>query len=259
MKKAHKLCLWVVLFLLTLPSTALAQEEARAAWQVTNFDITVSSLGAERALSARAIISLRNVGRGSGSTLSLRLNSRTEIKNVSIGGATAAYRAMPEPRGGAQRVTITLPGAVAGNETVSATVEYRLPVEENSGLAAISPAGSQFLPLSLWFPSPNTPFAVRGADYAPFHLTITGASAIASGVERSANGDSVFVQSLNAQPFFVAGSWDRVDGSGNGKEISAFLPKGAGADEHKQAEALIGPFLLACWVLRPMFPCVWWL
>src|SRR2546421_2264659 len=115
-----------------------AQDEPRAAWQATNFDITVNNLGAERALNARAVVTLRNVGRGAGSTLSLRINSKAEIKSISVGAATAAYRSLPETRGGAQRLTITLPNPIAPNETVIATVEYRLPVTENSGLAAIS-------------------------------------------------------------------------------------------------------------------------
>jgi hypothetical protein len=220
-------------------SLARAQDEPRAAWQATNFDITVNNLGAERALNARAVVSLRNVGPGGGSTLSLRINSKAEIKSISIGGATAAYRSVPEPRGGAQRVTITLPGTIAPNETVTATVEYRLPVAENSGLAAISPVTSQFLPMALWYPSANTPYAVRGADYAPFRLTVTGVNAISSGTEKSAGGNSVFDQSLNGQPFFVAGAWDRVEGSGNAKDITAFLLKGSGADEQQQAQLLI--------------------
>src|SRR5216684_2874942 len=216
-----------------------AQDEPRAVWQVGKFDITVNNPGAERALNARAIVSVLNVGRGSGSSLTLRISSRAEIKSVNVGGATASYRATPETRGGAQRVTITLPASVAPNGTVAATVDYRLPVEENSGVAALSPVGSQFLPLSLWYPSPNTSLAVSGADYARFRLTVSGASAVSSGVEKSANGDSVFEQTLDALPFFVVGSWDRVDGSGNARGISAFLPKGAGADDRKQAESLI--------------------
>ena len=222
-----------------LPFSVRAQDEPRAAWQVTNFDITVNNPGVEPSLNARAVVSLRNVGRGAGSTLSLRINSKAEIKSVTVGGATAAFRSTPETRGGAQRFTITLPAAIAPNDSVSATVEYRLPLTENSGLAALSPVASQFLPLSLWFPSPNTPLAVRGADYAPFRLTVNGANAISSGNEKSANGNSVFDQALNAQPFFVAGTWDRVDGGANAKGISAFMLKGAGADERKQAEALI--------------------
>jgi tetratricopeptide (TPR) repeat protein len=222
------------------PASVRAQDEPRAAWQATNFDITVNSLGAERALSARAVVSFRNVGRGAGSTLSLRINAKAEIKSVTIGGASAAQRSTPEPRGGAQRLTITLPSTIAPNDTVTATVEYRLPVAENSGLTAISPVASQFLPLAFWYPTANTQFAVRGADYAPFRVTVSGASAISSGVEKSANGNSVFEQALHGQPFFVVGTWDRVDGSGNAKDIAAYIPKGAGADERKQAEALIG-------------------
>lgn len=216
-----------------------AQDELRAAWQATNFDITVSNPGGERALNARAVVTLRNVGRGAGSTLSLRINSKAEIKSVGIGGATAVYRSLPESRGGAQRLTITLPSTIGPNDTVTATVEYRLPLTENSGLAAISPVASQFLPLSLWYPSANTPFAVRGADYAPFRITINGGNAISSGVEKSSGGNAVFEQALNGQPFFVTGSWDRIEGTGNAKGITAFLAQGANADEKKQADALI--------------------
>ncbi|HSP63688.1 MAG TPA: hypothetical protein VLQ90_11945, partial [Pyrinomonadaceae bacterium] len=228
-----------VIFICAGLFVARAQDEPRAIWQVVKFDIIVNNISAERALNARATVSVLNVGRGSGSSLTLRINAKAEIKSVSVGGATASYRATPETRGGAQRVTIALPSAVAPNGTVAATVDYRLPVEENSGVAALSPVGSQFLPLSMWYPSPNTSLAVHGADYAPFRLTVSGASAVSSGAEKSANGDSVFEQPLYAQPFFVVGSWDRIDGSGNAKGISAFLPKGAGADERKQAESLI--------------------
>jgi hypothetical protein len=89
----------------------------------------------------------------------------------------------------------------------------------------------------MWYPMTNTPFAVRGADYAPFRITVNGGNAISSGTEKS-NG-TVFEQTLNGQPFFVAGAWDRVEGSGNAKGITAFLAKGSGPDEQKQAEALI--------------------
>ena len=238
MTKRTRSLLAFLLILAGLPGVR-AQDELRAAWQATNFDITVSNPGAERALNARAVVTLRNVGRGAGSTLSLRINSKAEIKSVGIGGATAAYKSLPESRGGAQRLTITLPAAIGPNDIVTATVDYRLPLTENSGLAAISPVASQFLPLSLWYPSANTPFAVRGADYAPFRITINGGNAISSGVEKSSAGNAIFEQALNGQPFFVTGSWDRVEGTGNAKGITAFLAQGANADEKKQADALI--------------------
>jgi hypothetical protein len=108
--------------------------------------------------------------------------------------------------------------------------------------------------VALWFPSPNTANAVRGADYAPFRLTINGGNAISSGADKSAAGNSVFEQSLNGQPFFVVGNWDRVDGAGAAKGIAAYLPKGLGEDERKQAESLISLTADA----RAFFACSIW-
>src|SRR5438309_3542079 len=122
--------------ILLICSCVCAQDEARAAWQVAKFDISVNNLGSERALNARAVITLRNVGRGPGSTLTVRLNSLAEIKSITVGGATAGYRSLPDPRAssqriGAQRITINLPSAVAPNQTTIATIDYRMPVDEN--------------------------------------------------------------------------------------------------------------------------------
>ena len=168
--------------------------------------------------------------------MTLRINSKAEIKSVTIGGAAATYRSQPEPRGGTQRVIVTLPNSVAANDIVAATVEYRLPVDENAGAAAISPVATQFLPAAMWYPAPNTAFALRGADYAPFRLTVNGGAAVSSGAEKSAG---VFENAFNGQPFFAIGNWDRVDGAGGAKGITAFVAKGAGADERKQAENLM--------------------
>jgi tetratricopeptide (TPR) repeat protein len=238
-----KIANWKFLILLAcaffVSFDAQAQDEARAAWQVTNFDITVANLNAERALNARGTLNVRNVGRGAGSTLTLRIHAKAEIKNVTIGSATATYRMLPEARGGAQRILINLPTAVAANDAILVTVEYRLPVEDNAGTAAVSPVGSQFLPTAMWYPAPNTAYALRGPDYAPFRLTVNNATAISSGVEKSTGGNSVFEQTLNAQPFFVVGDWDRVDGGTNAAGIVTLIPKGAGDDERKQAQSLM--------------------
>jgi len=234
-----KLFIGLVSLQLLITVNGRAQDEARAAWQATKFDVTVSNPGNDRALTARAVVMLRNVGRGAGATLSLRINPKAEIKSVTIGSANAAYQSRPESRGNAQRLTITLPSSIPGNESVTATVDYRLPVAENTGLASVSPIGSQFLPQSMWYPVANNAFAVRGADYAPFRLTVNGGGALSSGVDKSAGGNSIFEQSLNAQPFFVTGAWDRVDGGPAAKGISAFASKGATAEEQKQAAALI--------------------
>ena len=41
------------------------------------------------------------------------------------------------------------------------------------------------------------------------------------------------------QPFVVQGDWERVEGNGDGKNITAFVPRGATQDEKARAEAII--------------------
>lgn len=236
------------LFLLS-PATP-AQEEARAAWQVTNFDITANIQQPERTLSAVAILSASNVGRGTGSSFTFRITAKASVKGVTVGGATANFRSVPESFGNSQidasvkrdlqRVTVTLPAAVAGGGTLVININYTLPVESNTGLAAISPNESQFLPLSFWYPLPNTLFTVRGADTAPFRLVVNRGNVVSSGLDKSGSpGSTVYEQALFAQPFFVQGDWEKVEGSGDGKNITAFVPRGATQDEKTRAEAII--------------------
>ena len=219
---------------------APAQDEARAAWQITNFDITANIQQAERTLSVAAILSAANVGRGTGSSFTFRITTKAAIKGVTVGGAAANYRAVPESYGNLQRVAVTLTTAVAAGALLVINVNYSLPVESNTGLAAISPLGSQFLPLGFWYPAPNTPFTVRGADTAPVRLVVNGVGVISSGVEKSAAaGSTVYEQALFAQPFFVQGDWEKVEGAGESNNITAFVARGATAEEKKQAEALV--------------------
>jgi len=221
-------------------TTASAQEEARAAWQITDFNIAANVQQPERVLNVQATLNASNVGRGIGSSFTFRINGKASIKAVTVGGATATFRTVAESYGNLQRVTVTLPSTIPPNSPAVLNISYTLPVESNTGLGAISPIGSQFLPLSFWYPAPNTPFTVRGADTAPFRLVVNGANVISSGLEKSgAAGATVYEQSLNAQPFFVQGDWDKVEGTGESKNITAFLPRGATTEEKKQAEAIL--------------------
>lgn len=224
--------------LLTLP--APAQDEARAAWQITRFDLTANVQQAERTLSVAAILSAANVGRGTGASFTFRIAAKAAIKSVTVGGANANFRTVPESYGNLQRVTATLPTTVAAGGSVVINVNYTLPVESNTGLAAISPIETQFLPLSFWYPLPNTPFTVRGADTAPFRLVVNGASVVSSGIDKSvAAGSSVYEQPLFAEPFFVQGDWEKIEGSGDAKNITAFVSRGVTPEEKKQAEAIV--------------------
>src|SRR5829696_3443259 len=172
------LTLLFIFLIYTLPVGA--QDEPAAAWQVTRFDITTALPSNERALTARAQLTVRNVGRGPGTNLTLRISPKAEVKAASVGDATATFRA-GDIRNELQLVRLTLPGAVAPGASVNVALDYRLPLSGNTGFAALSPAGSQFLsqpsePLSLWYPVHNTAASPRGADVAPVRLTINGAS-----------------------------------------------------------------------------------
>ncbi len=225
--------------ILCLVTQAGAQAPATVIWQVNSFDINANVQQAERVLNAVATITATNVGSGSGRTMTLRLNSKASVKSVTVGGAATTFRPGSETRGDLQRIEIALPASVAPNSSVTAAVTYALPVESNSGLTAISPIATQFLPLSFWYPMPNTPYSVRGVDTAPFRLAVNIPNAISSGVEKAGPSGVSFEQSLHGQPFFLQGDWDKLEGAADGKGIVVLLEKGAGAEERKRAEALI--------------------
>src|SRR6185369_15651756 len=203
--------------ILCLVGQGVAQAPATVVWQVSSFDISATVQQNERTLNVVAQIEATNVGSGAGRTLTLRLSSKASVKAVTVGGAAATFRPGSETRGDLQRIEISLPASVAPNAKVAAAVTYVLPVESNTGLSAISPIATAFLPLSFWYPMPNTPYSVRGTDTAPFHLTVNIPNAISSGVEKPGSAGMTFEQTLYGQPFFVQGDWDKLEGAADGK------------------------------------------
>jgi tetratricopeptide (TPR) repeat protein len=231
------LLLTLILCLLTQAS---AQTTATVIWQVNSFDVSANVQQNERSLSAVATLNATNVGSGPGRTLTVRLNAKAVVKSVTVAGAAATFRPGTEPRGDLQRIEISLPAAVAPSASATIALTYVLPVESNTPLAAISSIGTQFLPLSFWYPMPNTPYSVRGTDTAPFRLTVNLPNVVSSGTEKAGpSGSIAFEQSLHGQPFFVQGDWDKLEGAADGKGIAVLLEKGAAAEERRRAEALI--------------------
>jgi len=240
---AFKLLLSATL-LASLAHSARAQQPAEAqggpAWQVTLYDITVTPDAAARSFAARAVITARNVGTGAGRTLTVRLSPSAKVESASVGGAAASFTPGTDSLTKLQTARLQLPAEVAPGGTVTAAVDYRMPVAENTGLAYLSPEGLQLLPLSNWYPTPNTPVSPRGTDYAPVRLKVNGLSSgeqlVSTGAAAQGGG---YEQSLNAQPFFLTGKWQAVEGSGEARGVSAWMPASFGAEERKEAEALV--------------------
>ncbi|MEJ7861665.1 MAG: hypothetical protein WKF90_08505 [Pyrinomonadaceae bacterium] len=235
MKKNLALLIIGLLFI----SKAYSQDESRASktWEVQKYDITATLPNSEtdRYLNAKAVLDLKNVSGSAGSRLTLRISDKAEVSAVKVNQTTAEFSKGEEKIGGnrnLQRIVVRLP-SVQPNANFSVAVEYKLKVDENSGLNALSPVGSQFLPLSFWYPTPNSWYFARGADNAPFRIQINspnGETTVSSGTQ---NGNG-FEQKLFGQPFFFTGNWDTKTIT----NISVLTPKGFGAEEQKRADEL---------------------
>lgn len=213
------------------------QDDTRvsATWQVLKYDITATlpANDSDRNLSAKAKLDIKNVSARPAGTLTLRISPSADVSTLSVNGAANEFTKAEEKTGtgSLQRLVVKMP-TVAPGGTVSVAVDYKLNVKDNTGLAAISSAGSQFLPLSFWYPTPNSWFFARGADYAPTRIQVTsaGQTIVSSGSESG----GAFEGKFGTQPFFLAGNWEVTNSGG----VSVFLPKGENPDEQKRASEL---------------------
>lgn len=216
-----------------------AQDPARggptATWKVLKYDLDVTLPAASsRSMAAKAVLSLKNVSGSPASTLTLRISPEAVVSSVKINGATVEHSRSEETGGGArlQRAAVRFP-SVAPNIDLTAIVDYRIDLKENSVLSSITPASSTFLPLSFWYPTPNSWFFTRGADMAPLRIKVIspgGLSVVSSGTETG----GTFDQALAVQPFFIAGKWE----VSNEKGVAVYMPAGTGPEAQRRAGEL---------------------
>ena len=220
----------------------VGQDAARttaATWQVQKYDLDVTlPADASRNLAVKALLTLKNISGRPASSLTLRATPLAEVSAVRINDSAADFTKNEEKVGAVslQRIPLRIP-VIAPDGVVTATVTYKINLKDNTALASVTPSGAQFLPLSFWYPTPNSWFFPRGADAAPVRLNVsapTGQTVVSSGAETSGRFD----QRLFTQPFFVAGSWDVSNQSG----VAVHVPKGAGADAAKRAAELAALF-----------------
>ncbi len=230
--------IFAVILFSGLGTVAFTQVGANATWRVQKYDI-VAMLPQDakmRIVGVKAVLSLKNVSSAPAGSLTLRISTLAEVTAVRINDSVVDFGKSEEKINTAtslQRIAVRF-GSIAPNAPLTATVEYRLNLKENTALGAVTPNGGQFLPMAFWYPTPNSWFFTRGADTAPFSVAVVGTSNdfITSGERRSK--DTAYEQKLNGQPFFVSGSWDEANIGG----VSVFVPKGVGADGPKRAAEL---------------------
>lgn len=213
-----------------------AGRTATATWQTQKYDIDVMlPQDNARTIAARAAVSIKNISGKPASTLTLRIAPSAEVTSVKINQSSADFSKNEEKINNVsnlQRIQTRF-AAVAADAIISVAVDYKITVKDNTALGSVSPGFSQLLPLSYWYPTPNSWFFARGADVAPVHVKVNapnGVTVVSSGSESAAGFD----QKLNSQPFFVAGNWDVANISG----VSVYLPKGTGVEGQKRAAEL---------------------
>lgn len=227
----------VSLCMLVILSTSLsAQDDTRvsATWQVAKYDIavTVPQSETDRSITAKAKVDAKNVSSRPASTMTLRISPTAEVSAVTVNGSANEFSKREEKTGtgSLQQIVVRMPSVAPGG-TASVVVDYKLTVKDNSGLNAVSPSGSQFLPLSYWYPTPNSWFFSRGADFAPVRIQVNapaGATTLSAGNEAG----NVFDSPLNGQPFFITGLMDRVAGPAG---TTIYLPKAIPTAERGRA------------------------
>ncbi len=221
-------------------SEAAGQDAVRsgpsATWQVQKYDLDVTvPPDASRTLSVKALLNIKNVSGQPATTLTLRIAPSAEVSSVRVNDSVIDFAKAQESAGSVgnlQRITMRLPSAASGS-VINTSVEYKIKLADNSALGSITSSSSIFLPLSFWYPTPNSWFFPKGGDTAPVRIRVSapgGQSVISSGVEAA----GAFDQKLNGQPFFLSGNWESRSEGG----VTVYSPIGAGTEGQKRAAEL---------------------
>lgn len=232
-----KRSLFLILLSLTFVYSTIAQTDNRimATWQVVKYDLNVTLPQSEnvRDVSISALLQVKNVSQRPATSLTLRISPNAEITSIKIGESVVDGAKSQEKLGSLdlQRVAIRVPSVQPG-AVINALVEYKLKVTDNSGVVTFGSSATHFLPLSYWYPTPNSWYFARGADFAPFKVKVNAAPLAVLSAGAESNG--AFETKLSGQPFVFAGNWDRIENSG----IPVYVPKGVGADAQKRAAEL---------------------
>src|SRR5215469_17750755 len=189
------------------------------------------------ALDAQAQLQLFNPASTSKPKIYLRLTKQAKVSQVTLGGAPVQHDTSEDRRfTGLNIVTVTPSNSIPPGGRITVGVNYRLEVPDSTALLSIYSGEVLMLPEAVWFPAPSTPFAIYGANTAPFALNVSASSShpgfrVASAGRAKAEGAAFSFEELaNSLPFIVAGNYEGpVESEHGGIKISIYLQPGLGA------------------------------
>src|SRR5215467_7227094 len=197
------------------------------------------------ALDAQAQLQLFNPASTSKPKIYLRLTKQAKVSQVTLGGAPVQHDTSEDHRfTGLNIITVTPGGSIPPGERLTVGVNYRLEVPDSTALLSIYPGEVLLLPEAVWFPAPSTPFAIYGANTAPFALNVSATGTrpgfrVASAGRARVEGQSFsFEQSANSLPFIVAGDYDApIESEHGGIKMSLYMQPGIGGQSASGPEA----------------------
>src|SRR5262249_35565375 len=170
--KMLKRLLVAVLAVLAMAYAAVAQE-----MDVDRYTINAKIDFAASARDVQAQLQLVNPASTSKPKIFLRLTKQAKIGQVTLGGAAVQADTSEDHRfTGLNVITLTPGSSIPPGGRVTVGVNYRLEVPDSTPLLSIYPGEVLVLPEAAWFPAPSTPFAIYGANTAPFALNVSAAS-----------------------------------------------------------------------------------
>jgi hypothetical protein len=223
--------------ILGLAAAVSAQTTTAPTWQVQKYDVDAAfPQDSGRAIPIKAVVNLKNVSGKPATSLTLRISPNAEISTVRVNNSPLDFSKAEEKFGSAtlQRISLRLP-AIPADGLVTASIDYKINLKENTALNSLSPTSAQFLPLSYWYPTPNSWFFARGSDVAPVRVKATaapGLTVLSSGIETA----GAFEHKLYSQPFILAGNWE----VNNYGKVAVYAPKGSTPEASKRGAELAG-------------------
>lgn len=237
-----KTLILILLATAAISMNVVGQDDTRSGqtWKVQHYDLAVKVPSDERTrkIDVAATLKMKNVSGKPASSLTLRISQFAEIMSIKVNGSDLESNKSTEKVNAAislQRTSVRIP-AVQANSVITAVVEYKLEIKDNSGVVAMSPSELRLLPTSFWYPTPTSWFFSRGGDTAPFKVTVVGGRGEL--VSAGTAGENSFETKVNGRPFLLTGDWDRTESAG----VSIYLTRGMSSNALEQARSIAALF-----------------